>query len=623
MSEVEIRRRQAYKRNRKNWILIQAIILAVVVAIALGSFIIHDRMNATYYIEYTENGTVDYRVQYKENSFFEEEWIGSGQSYVSSLIQSIEADFKYALNMDSSNVGFDYTYGVEAQLIVSDKETGDHLFDPTDVIIPNTTVEVRKSDNIKINKSVAIDFSKYNALAYNFIQVYGLKNATSMLVVTMKVNVLSQSEEFENNNENSYSVSLNIPLGEENFSMFSSASTPSGESKVLASKGEVSRNLFSTIGFAAAAVAFVLACILTVFVDVTKNHDVNYAIKVKKILSSYRSFIQQIDGEFDTEDYQTVQIKSFNEMLGIRDTIQSPILMSENRDETMTQFLIPTNTNILYVFEIKVENYDEIYAAIAEAEEAEDEELEEETEEEVIEVELEEEVEEPHGVVIEFEDDNGIEEAVIIEENVDMEQLNEAMATPDVVLDEVDFEKDDDVDYEGTEEAPGMEVVGVVWPERRKKNKVYRYDPNGEKLSEGDMVLVPTRDAAKDREVIRKAAIAHANHKIDPALHPYPLKKIIGVIKRRVEAALTPDIPEETEVKEKKTTKKVKAPKADTPAVEASAVEVPTVEEVTAQLTTPALEEAPKKEIPVVEAPAEVEAPEVAPATEENNSETN
>ena len=54
-------------------------------------------------------------------------------------------------------------------------------------------------------------------------------------------------------------------------------------------------------------------------------------------------------------------IKASPEMLGIRDTIQSPILMTENRDETMTRFLIPTNTDILYVHEIKVDNYDEIY----------------------------------------------------------------------------------------------------------------------------------------------------------------------------------------------------------------------------------------------------------------------
>ena len=86
-------------------------------------------------------------------------------------------------------------------------------------------------------------------------------------------------------------------------------------------------------------------------------------------MCSYRSFIQQIDGEFDTAGYQVVLIKTFIELLGLRDTIQSPILMSENLDQTRTQFLIPTDTKLLYVYEIKVDNYDELYAGIARKEE--------------------------------------------------------------------------------------------------------------------------------------------------------------------------------------------------------------------------------------------------------------
>ena len=517
MSEAEIKRRRDYKRNRKKWILIQTIAIAVVCMIALGSFLVYDRMNRTYYIEYTESSRVNYEVKYNNNPFFEDEWIGSGQSYVSSLINQIKADFSYNLNMDTTEVGFDYTYGITAQLIVSDKHTGDHIFNPTEPLLSDVRANAIRTDKISINESVNIDFPKYNALAYQFIEVYGLSNATAMLTVTLNVNVLSQCDEFESNNENNYSVSLNIPLCEENFSMYSSSSSPAGESKVLACKGAINQQIFFTLGIIMAVIAFVLCCMLTVFVYITRNEDVNYANKVRKLLNSYRSFIQQIDGEFDTEGYQIVPIKSFNEMLGIRDTIQSPILMCENNDETKTQFLIPTHTKLLYVFEIKVDNYDQIYGIYEE---------------------------EKQATVVEIVDEQGVEEAIIIEENVDLEEVAEALATPDVILDEVDFVADDDVDYEGNEENPGVEVVGVVWPERRKKNKVYRYDPNGEQLAEGDMVLVPTHDAARDRDVLRKAAIAHANHVIDPETHPHALKKIIGVIKRRAEAALTPDTEE-------------------------------------------------------------------------------
>ena len=86
----------------------------------------------------------------------------------------------------------------------------------------------------------------------------------------------------------------------------------------------------------------------------------------------------------------------------------------------------------------------------------------------------------------------------------------------------------------------GVEVIGVVWPEKANRNKVYRYDPDGEKLEKGDLVLVPTRDVHKNKEVIRKAAVAHENHRIDPALHPHAIKKIIGVIRRHADAVLAP-----------------------------------------------------------------------------------
>ena len=133
MSEAEIRRRQDYKRNRKKWILIQTVAIISVLVIALGSFLIFDRMNRTYYIEYTEGGSADYDVHYKVNDHFEKDWIEAGQSYVSSLIDIINTQFSYRLDMNQVNVGFDYSYGITAQLIVADKTTGDHIYDPVEV----------------------------------------------------------------------------------------------------------------------------------------------------------------------------------------------------------------------------------------------------------------------------------------------------------------------------------------------------------------------------------------------------------------------------------------------------------------------------------------------------------
>ena len=115
------------------------------------------------------------------------------------------------------------------------------------------------------------------------------------------------------------------------------------------------------------------------------------------------------------------------------------------------------------------------------------------------------------------------------------------LATADVDIENIEFIPDDDDQYEAAPEEPGIEVIGVVWPERDKHNKVYRYDPNGEILEKGDIVLAPTFDVAKGRDVIRKVAVAHGNHRVDPDHIKHPLKKIVAVVKKGVSHSLTPN----------------------------------------------------------------------------------
>ena len=565
MSEAERKRRQDYKRKRKKRIVVQAVLLALAVLIALGSFLVYNRMDRTYYIEYTEESYAGYKVHYKENTFFDEEWIGAGQSYVSSLVKGIKADLSYALEMDTSDVAFDYTYEVTAQMIVADKTSGAHIYDPIDVLVPSTTESVAGSDNFSVDQTVYVDFTKYNALAYQFVNVYGLSNAKSTLLITMSVDVLSACDEFEDSSENTHSVSLSVPLDEESFVIKSTSSVPTGESKVLACRGSVDQMIFLGIAIGSGVFAAMLALILIAYVLLTRNEDVDYANKVRKTLSAYRSFIQQIDGEFDTTGYQVIPIKTFTELLGIRDTIQSPVLMSENEDETRACFLIPTASKLLYLYEIKVDNYDEIYGTAGTEETAVEETVVEEpvveetvVEEPVIEEPVVEEtvveepvieepaveetvIEETHEEIIEH-----IEEMVELvattedrienstdEELVEFEHaIEEALAEPEVALEDIDFVDEVDEEYEATPECPGVEVIGVVWPERAHKNKIYRYDPAGESLCDSDVVLVPTKDVHRNREVVRKATVAHGNHKVDPEQLKFPLKKIIGVVKR-------------------------------------------------------------------------------------------
>jgi hypothetical protein len=150
-----------------------------------------------------------------------------------------------------------------------------------------------------------------------------------------------------------------------------------------------------------------------------------------------------------------------------------------------------------------------------------------------------------HKKTVEVVHDDVVEEITIFEaDDVQQEALEELIEAPTPALDEIDFDdaSEEIPDFEETPEHPGVDVIGVVWPEKPKRNKIYRYDPDGESVSVGDIVIVPTRDAHKNREVIRKAAVAHANHKIDPETLSFPLKKILGVLNKKTKSEESSDV---------------------------------------------------------------------------------
>ena len=503
MSEAEKKRRLDYKKNRKKWMTVQLVAIIVVLVIAISSFIAYNQLNKAYYIEYTEQGDIDYKVFLKENNFFEEEWIGKDQSYVASLIDSIVADFEYELKMGVDNIAYDYSYSIFAQLIISDKDSGEPIYDPVYELVPEKKVSQNGSHRLKITETAVVDYVSFNELATEFTETYGLDHSISTLLVTMKVNVISKCESFEENSNNSYSISMLVPLvsSTNTVNIQTTTSVPAGESKVLAYVGALNQNLFKLICIVAAALCALQIIGVIVFAYLTRNEDIRYEAKIKRILSNYRSFIQVITNEFDTDGYQILTLGSFNEMLSIRDTIQSPVLMNENEDKTCTRFLVPTATKILYVFDIKVENYNEIYSNASES------------------ADLAEEADFILEDVIEPE---------ILADSIDEEALAEALEEPTFELDEIEY-----VDVIDEETENGVEVIGVVWPERANKNKIYRYDPDGSVINDGDIVLVPSRDIHRNRDIIRKAAVAHGNHKVDPETLKHPLKKIVGIVKRR------------------------------------------------------------------------------------------
>ena len=553
MSEKEKKRRAAYRKNREKWIFAQSVIVIVLTLAVLISALVSTQLQKKYYIGYHESGSIDYNVFLKENEFYDSTFLGKDQSYVASLIDRIIADYSYEIDMDTDDVNYRYSYSIKSKLEIIDNSSKVAIFNPEQELVSVQNKSQSSSSRLRINEIVVINYDEYNDLANRFLETYSLTGTTSNIIVTLEVDVLSDCDAFSGSAVDTYTSELRIPLTTKTVNINMTSAVPDEEAKMIACTRGAGSEVFKTTAIVLGVIDVLMILLLVAFIYLTRTPDVTYTARVKKILSQYKSYIQKINNLFKTQGYQVILVNAFDEMLEIRDTIQAPILMYENEDKTCAKFMIPTDSKLLYLYEIKVEGYTE----------PEDEPTPEPTPTTIVKPNITNVVRPVVKVVVtppapspQPEPEAEI-KTVLEEPEVEVEaeetEIPEVVATVEEAVPEVEVEEilasipcaDEETVDENT-----VEAIDIFWEER--SHKTYRYDPDGNTVEEGDVVLVPTRDVESDKEIVREAEVAKGNYKIDPATLDHPLKKIIGVVRRKAEQVFTAMItPEDKDSEDK------------------------------------------------------------------------
>lgn len=358
MSNEEKLKIERYKKRREKLIFLQVsivAILSIIVFVLLGVF---SSVNQTTNINYYETSKIDYKVTLTNNDLYIEDQLGEDYGFVSSLIKDIDANIVYDVEVESQDATFDYSYYIDAKLVITDRTTNKEIYKPVYSLVEEKTgVALNK---LSINENVKIDYNKYNAEVVKFVSTLNLSSTTSKLVVSTTVNFTGQCGKAASSEAKGHTFDLIIPLNETVIDIKES-NTSSNKVKVLSCEMISQRKTLTIALIVVGSLDLITALTLLVYTLATRNTHINYSNKVNRIFKSYKSFIQKINNAFDTSKYQVLLVDTINEMLEIRDTLQAPILMHENEDKTMTQFIIPGNNNLLYCYEIKIENYDEIY----------------------------------------------------------------------------------------------------------------------------------------------------------------------------------------------------------------------------------------------------------------------
>ena len=288
----------------KNSLFILGLTLIIVVLIL---FYIHN--NKTEYVSFKEKGNVDYQVYLRDNTFFNNSFLGKDNQYISNIVDYIKATYNYNLSMDMSNINYNYKYNINASLNIVDTKEKKVLYNYEEKLVNDTNKSSNGKSNVNINQTLNIDYNKYNNLAKKFITTYDLSDVDANLIVSLNVNVTGSCENLEKNSNNKSTIEITIPLNKKTFSIEESNDITNSNENILACKKINNYSYILIIIILLVIIDIILIIKLYIYIIKTKSAEAIYNSELKKILNSYGSYIQKVNNEFQFKNYQ-VLIKS-------------------------------------------------------------------------------------------------------------------------------------------------------------------------------------------------------------------------------------------------------------------------------------------------------------------------
>ena len=336
---------QHQNRRRKHNIKL-AVESIVIIIISIITIVLYFYLSKNEYNKYTEKAKVDYKVNLKENEFYEDDYLDEKNTIIASLIKDLEVEFKYNLNLEQDQ-DYTYSYKILAKTSVKESSRDNTIYETTQELLSKEVQESNAKD-LEIAEKVTIDYNEYNEKINKFINVYKLDNTTSTLNLEMYVYVINKYDG-EQINRDSKVMTLNIPLTTKTIDISINSNVIKDEGNILSKKSEYDNLTYMLgIGFVLLVIGVAILIKFIKYVLETRSAEKMYEQELKRILFNYKSYIQKINNEIDYNNYKIIQINTFNEILEMRDTMQSPILMYTEENEDRTKFMIMKD-GILYL----------------------------------------------------------------------------------------------------------------------------------------------------------------------------------------------------------------------------------------------------------------------------------
>ena len=307
------------------------------------------------YINYSEKGNLDYKVNLKKNNYYESSSLGKDMIYVASLIDSIDAYFNYDFTIDDKT-DMKFSYSIVGKLRITDENDKDVYLEKEYVLLDNKEFNMNNDNHYNISEKLNIDYDKYNDIASGFKATYGV-NSNSNFVVALKIVKESLDKDVKINNNVSTQI-INIPLSVKAINIkldyvdINSNSSIVSESDVL-----VGNDLYITLSIILLILSIFFLLKFIRLLEKSRIKKSSFDKYVNKILREYDRLIVESKTIIDFSNYEIIKVNKFEELLDVRDNLKLPINYYVIVPHQKAYFYIVSNNIYLYVVkEVDLEN---------------------------------------------------------------------------------------------------------------------------------------------------------------------------------------------------------------------------------------------------------------------------
>lgn len=295
---------------------------------------------------------VSYKVYTNDNKFYKADYLNEYGSYVSSVTDKIDFSIKYIFET-TENLEIDYSYDIYGEVLAEVYESGvsSPVWSKKLDINSENSKNLGSGNYLQLNNEISIRFKEYNDMMIEYKKNYGI-NVSSYIKFTVTVDVDSLKK-INSNISTKDVLTIKIPLLQPTFHVDMSKSVTNNRDIYLLVEEE-KNELFLNLGIFGLVFTLITGVVLFIYYRITRTKLDLYRIGVNSILKKYEQIIVKIDKLPDVKGLQVVEIKDFDDLIDLEETLNIPIMyLNINKNRESWFILIDDKYFYRYVLKIK------------------------------------------------------------------------------------------------------------------------------------------------------------------------------------------------------------------------------------------------------------------------------